>query len=722
LRLDHETLSFDSGWSAVTIPLSSIQGMFLGLYPWFWPVRIIPLLYLAVTYTEHGMVRTLLFTPTQSGMVARQETNKVVQEWLWLLYRAVLSRTGRALSLKPTDEALAPAWMRNTPGWVWYLLTAAMATVSFAGYAWFFFHHQSPSWIDLLLGFGSAAIVFGWAYGRSWWYRRRLAALTADEQRAVPPGFAPPVEPDGAAGLVLQGPLWLAEQVLLLFDFTATIPVHVWRAKRRCFNFWPFLLLNCSNLAFIVTGMDLTLLLASGWLHQAHLAGLDLRSQLMVLLFSGVGRLTALNMGFNDVAADGRPQTTRDITRRRVGIVFLTLTGVAALVFGVMPLMRNLLDAASPDSISSFAPKLKWAGISIVIVAAIGVFARIVFLFIRFIYRETVRSWPEVKQATDAAMKQAAEARAHSTPAQIHPLPPRSSPLTRAQVWQIYGHMTGGEKMRIMTFGGFYGIWNSATFFLPFACIMFFPIPVPLNWIIAMAVLLAGLAFYPLWWKQQAKLYCATAWAREKGIQMESIRSFPLGSTGLMLLGVLWLALVGAIWWQTYRPDGVWLPYLSVASLKEPGAGGAACVTDVRQYGQTVWLRLTCDPLPRSAVLSPSCTGPLIELPYRLPMEATNVDCLITTAPHSTGKVIAGADDLSGKTNFTVAFVLPDEPAAAAAVKQIRRLDLGRSHGVDSPLFCLRRTLGKDSNGRVMAEEIFAALQLQGRGSGVEVK
>jgi hypothetical protein len=190
---------------------------------------------------------------------------------------------------------------------------------------------------------------------------------------------------------------------------------------------------------------------------------------------------------------------------------------------------------------------------------------------------------------------------------------------------------------------------------------------------------------------------------------------FPLGSTGLMLAGVLWMALVGGLWCQTYEPEGVWLPYLSDDSLTMPSAGGTACVLEVRQYGQTLWLSMNCDPLPRSAGLSPAYTGPLIELPYHLPSEATNVDCLVTTAPHSTGKIIAGTNDLSGLTNFIVGFVLPDDRAAAVAVKEIQRMILGRPHGVDSPLFVLRRTLGKDANGRVMAEEIFGALQLQER-------
>jgi predicted Ser/Thr protein kinase len=288
-----------------------------------------------------------------------------------------------------------------------------------------------------------------------------------------------------------------------------------------------------------------------------------------------------------------------------------------------------------------------------------------------------------------------------------------SAPLTRAQMWKIYGHMTGAEKTGITVFGGFYGFWNSATFFLPFACVMFFPIPVPLNWIVASAVLMVGLAFYPLWWKRQAKLLCSSAWAKEQGIRVESIRTFLPGM--LMLLGALWLLLVGGLWWQTYRPEGIWQPWLTQASIQEPNVGGAACVTDVGNHGQIVWLRLTCSPLPRSAALAPAYTGPLIELPYHWPAEATNVDCLITTAPHSIGKIIAGTNDLSGQTNFTIGFVLPDEQAAAVAVKQIKKFNLGRPHGFDSPLIVLRRTLGKDSAGKDIYEEIFCMLQLAGK-------
>ncbi len=288
--------------------------------------------------------------------------------------------------------------------------------------------------------------------------------------------------------------------------------------------------------------------------------------------------------------------------------------------------------------------------------------------------------------------------------------------FTARQTREVYRHMTAQERARMLPLGTFYAIWNSATFFLPFACLMLFPIPVPLNWIIATSVLLTGLAFYPLWWKYQARLMCASAWAKARGLRPESLHTFVGGSTGLMLLGVWWLAAVGFIWWQSYCPEGVWQPWLAEASLKDASAGGTACVREVRHYGQVLWVRMTCDPLPGSAVLTPVLSGPLIELPYQWPAAVSNVDCLVTTEPHhSTGKVIAGSYDLAGRTNFTVGFVLPDETAAATAEQLIHRMELNEPHGVDSPLFAVRRTLGKDASGKAMAEEVFGFLQLQGR-------
>jgi serine/threonine protein kinase len=65
LRLDSEMLSFDSGWSVVKIPLSSICALAKGSYPMsFIKLLLMPANYMSVTFTEQGVSRTLLFTPT----------------------------------------------------------------------------------------------------------------------------------------------------------------------------------------------------------------------------------------------------------------------------------------------------------------------------------------------------------------------------------------------------------------------------------------------------------------------------------------------------------------------------------------------------------------------------------------------------------------------------------------------------------------------------------
>ncbi|MEI8288683.1 MAG: ATP-dependent metallopeptidase FtsH/Yme1/Tma family protein [Verrucomicrobiota bacterium] len=289
-----------------------------------------------------------------------------------------------------------------------------------------------------------------------------------------------------------------------------------------------------------------------------------------------------------------------------------------------------------------------------------------------------------------------------------------NSRFTSADVREISAHMTEAEKLATKKSGSWFGIWNSATFFLPMVCLFFIPIPVPLNWIIASLVLLIGLAFYPLWWRRMANELCATAWAKERGYNPATLRIFPYGSTGIMLLGVLWLVIVSVCWWGTYQPEGVWLPWLSTNSIKVAGGGTSIRVTEVSQHGQTVLVRIICGKIPRGGDLTPVFAGPLIELPYKLPAVVTNVDCLLMPAPHTyDGKIIAGTNVLNGKTNYLLGFMLPDDQAAAAAVKQVQKLNLGRLHLVDSPLFILRRSLGKDINGKPNYQEIVCWLDVQ---------
>ena len=831
LRLDKDSLSFDSGWTAVTIPLASITGMYLGLFPGFWPLSIVPRQYIAVTFTEHGAERTLLFTPTPRGMVSPEEINKPVMEWLSLLHGAVLSRAGRALSLKPPTEALGPAWMWKTPWWVWFLLTTTVFTVSFASGGRFLFQ-RTPGWWDLLLGAGAAAIVHGSQYAKAWRYRRRLAELAATgklavqrrEEQTEKPKDELGQSPSGFAGSAATSETRrvAAEQMLLRMQGLN------YRSKATLFGLpWVHVangidpetgrvriargIIAIGGVAqgavaigglamggFTLGGLSLGIFAVGG-----DAMGLIALGGLVVGLLGAVGGLAVgfialgggavgywaqggLAIGAHTMDALGKdPVAVKFFTPWAKGVMdhflianFLLLALALLPMLGLPWLLKRRGNAQSPAMAGpENHPLPTGTAEAWLVFMDMGRYARCWELAAgRFQQQTTKEEWTSRNEKSRRPLGRVISRRLISTQYQalgtqaelifntefinaefdklsamvesvtfawepevgwratgyaIRPVgqqqsggwkynfaPGVSSRVTSKEVREIWAHLSSAEQGACRPFAILYGIWNSATFFLPMACILFFPIPVPLNWIIATAVLLVGLAFYPLWWKKQANLLCATSWARARGYQAEYVRLFPLGSTGLMLLGGLWLALVGGIWWQTYEPEGVWLPYLSKYSLTGPGVGGTACVTEVRQYGQTLWLRVSCHPLSRSAALSLAYTGPLIELPYRLPAEATNVDCLVTTAPHSTGMIIAGTNNLSGLTNFTIGFVLPDDRAAAGAVKEIRRLVLGHPHGVDSPLFALRRTLGKDASGKVMAEEIFGSLQLTGRPAG----
>ena len=293
----------------------------------------------------------------------------------------------------------------------------------------------------------------------------------------------------------------------------------------------------------------------------------------------------------------------------------------------------------------------------------------------------------------------------------------QGSLLVSATVREIRAHMTPREELEVRKSSRWFSFWNSATFFLPFLVIWFFGIPVPLNWIVGAIILFAGLAFYPFWWKRSARQLAATAWAREKGIPPESIQVSSMTSTGRILLGVAYLAVVSAIWWQNYQPQGIWLPWLSEISLHQPDNGPSVEVTQVLQHGQTVLVRVACDRSPLRPNL-PTYVGPIVESPNELPDGVTNLDCLLITAPHSVGKVVFGTNELSGKTNYWIGYLMPDGQAAAAAVKQITRMNLGKPRGLDLFLFCLHRTLGKDSDGKPIVEDINCLLMLRPKPPG----
>jgi predicted Ser/Thr protein kinase len=187
--------------------------------------------------------------------------------------------------------------------------------------------------------------------------------------------------------------LWFADQGLLLFDFTAWVPLFVERAGRRRLNFWPFLLLFCSSIGFLVNGgilaIDLVLRLWHVTSQHGNTFALSIQEKQMLIwmVISGVGRLAALNLGSNEVAGAGRTQAAKDITARRVFVVFRRLLWLAALMVGGLLLgalmfggllLGKYMVAASTTVLASIAGVSWW----ILICVAVGVFIAVGLTFI----------------------------------------------------------------------------------------------------------------------------------------------------------------------------------------------------------------------------------------------------------------------------------------------------------------------------------------------------
>jgi hypothetical protein len=136
-----------------------------------------------------------------------------------------------------------------------------------------------------------------------------------------------------------------------------------------------------------------------------------------------------------------------------------------------------------------------------------------------------------------------------------------------------------------------------------------------------------------------------------------------------------------------------------------------------------VLVRIACEPALARYRLLATDSGPGFELPAGVTNGMPNVDCLITPDPnHTVGKALAGSNGFSGKPDYLIGFVLPDEQAAASAVEQVRRFYLAKSNGLtkghDSlPLFSLRRRLGNDANGKPVFEQTWCSFMLEAKSS-----
>jgi hypothetical protein len=218
-----------------------------------------------------------------------------------------------------------------------------------------------------------------------------------------------------------------------------------------------------------------------------------------------------------------------------------------------------------------------------------------------------------------------------------------------------------------------------------------------------------------------ANLLCDTAWAKERGRNPAALRIFPFGITGIMLLAVVVLLVWAALWWQTYEPAGVWRPYLSQSSIPAQDGELLFRITEVSQHKQIVLVRIACEPALSKYKVLATDSGPGFELRDGDTNGMPDVDCLIAPdANHSVGKALAGSNGFSGKPDYLIGFVLPDEQAASRAVEQVRRYYLAKSNGLTKghsslPLFSLRRRLGNDAHGKPVFEQIWCSFMLEAK-------
>jgi serine/threonine protein kinase len=298
--------------------------------------------------------------------------------------------------------------------------------------------------------------------------------------------------------------------------------------------------------------------------------------------------------------------------------------------------------------------------------------------------------------------------------------PTAGSPFMSAEVRDISKHVTDSEKQRMQKFGFLFGLWNTATLFAPLSCLFFLPIPAPLNLVISAVLLMIGVAFYPVWLKKMAHLLCDTKWAKENGYNPATLRIFPFGSTGIILMGVLLFMITVGLWWGTYEPAGVWLPSLTENSIPTQDGQVLVHVSEASQYKQTVIVRILSGPalkLPGRELLA-TYSGPAFVLPDDLTNGMPKLDCLIAPDGKAIGRTVTGSNGFSGEQpEYLIGFVLPDEPAAAAALGEIRNFCLTQQKGLTIgcdylPLFFIRRRLGNDAQGKPFFEQIHGGLML----------
>lgn len=211
LRLFADRLVYDGGVNRVQIPLNGIRALGTGRYSaWTKPAGLD---FLAITFTEAGELRTLLFTLNPSRTTTAWETNQLTAEWRQAIGEAVRAVTGQ-LPPEPPAELLHMPGSRFASRYLWLITTLlACSAVPIVFQSWL--KGRPPGGyiedaLPYLLALVPGAAMVAWLF----WRQRRAARKVFLQPPLVGPHGTIVASPSRFSakaiwGAVLTGLAWL---------------------------------------------------------------------------------------------------------------------------------------------------------------------------------------------------------------------------------------------------------------------------------------------------------------------------------------------------------------------------------------------------------------------------------------------------------------------------------------------------------------------------------
>lgn len=494
LVLDDRQLTITRGAQVFAIPLSAIRDLSIGQYPMM--VNPLGLNFLSVTYETNGRTEALYFSPHEGWIGVPTQFNEVVATWFEAIREKIIAVTGQAPTRSPVKEigwptkfdpaatlsafvllaitiALPLLLLRTQPGTIGSPSEHIGRTVLIIAGMW-------PVILILAAIYGVLVEV----YNRI--VQARIPRHAADNEHSSGPlNDAGSSDPTAKAGRSLK-PLAIIWSIPPWFLVFLTTLVGFALSLKNAPG-----MRTTEDAVLFVTGMTV---LAFGWgcvmawvISRETRRALAMRQQVLENDPHG-------NAGIESMLGEKSPPDLKIM--QAVG--FHTIWGKRLLQLSQLSFLGFL-------SFLSFIPGFERAlGFS-------GFFGFFGFIGIAAMIERWHRREDQSSQGplTGADQPELVDWTLWS-------------PSQSVLVARICSHMTDAEKARAIWFGAFFGVWNAATFFLPFFACMF--VPQPLGWIFGGLTLVTGLAFYPLLMRMQRESLLNTDWARQQKITPDQIR------------------------------------------------------------------------------------------------------------------------------------------------------------------------------------------------------